>query len=284
MAGTLITVAPTGAETAKADVPALPVTLEELAATARACQAAGAAMIHIHVRDAAARPTLELGYLREAVAAVREASALVIQLSTGGAVGDSEADRIAVLDAEPEAASLSCGSVNFGDDVFVNRWSFLVALYTAMQDRGVVPEFEVFDLGQLSTLHRLLDRCGPPPGGHVHCDLVMGVPGGMPGTLPALAACVAALPAGASFSATGVGRASLPVAFATLAAGGHLRIGLEDTLSVAPGQPARDNSQLVERAATLAHLALRPPLTPGEARVMLGVRPVPVAAPRGAEG
>jgi 3-keto-5-aminohexanoate cleavage enzyme len=269
---TLITVAPTGAETSKADASSLPVTLAELVETARCCQAAGAGVIHVHVRDGAAASTLDLGVLRETVAALREATDLVVQLSTGGAVTDSEADRLAVLDAEPDAASLTCGTVNFGDDVFVNRWPFMAELYQRMQERGIVPEFEIFDLGQIASMRRLVDTYGPPPGGHLHCDLVMGVPGGMPGTAAALVAAAAALPPEATFSATGVGRATMPVALAALSAGGHLRVGMEDTLTFAPGQPVRDNAQLVHRAAELAALAGRPAMTPEAARAMLGVR------------
>ena len=270
--GTLVTVAPTGAETAKADAPSLPVTLDELIDTARACQQAGAAVIHVHLRDALARPTLDVGYAREVVTALRETSDLIVQLSTGGAVTDPEADRLAVLDATPDAASLTCGTVNFGDDVFLNRWAFLVELHQRMQEREIVPEFELFDLGHGAALRRLLDKHGPPYGGHVHCDLVMGVPGGMPGTAAALVAAVAMLPPEATFSATGVGRAALPVALAALAAGGHLRVGMEDTLSYAPERPVRDNAQLVERAAALADLAQRPALAPSEARDMLGIK------------
>ena len=270
--GTLISVAPTGAETDKSDAPALPVTVEELVATAKACEAAGAAVIHVHVRDADARPTLDLGYVRAALDAVRDATDLIVQVSTGGAVTDSEADRLAVLDAGPDAASLTCGTVNFGADVFMNRWEFMERLYLEMRDREIVPEFELFDLGHVSSMTRLLDKHGAPYGGHVHCDLVMGVPGGMPGTLSALAACVAALPAGATFSATGVGRTTLPVMLAALSAGGHLRVGMEDTLTFAPGEPVRDNEQLVARAAGFARHALRPPLTTDEARAMLGVK------------
>ncbi len=270
--GTLVTVAPTGAETAKADAPSLPVTLDELIDTARACQQAGAAVIHVHLRDALARPTLDVGYAREVVTALRETSDLIVQLSTGGAVTDPEADRLAVLDATPDAASLTCGTVNFGDDVFLNRWAFLVELHQRMQEREIVPEFELFDLGHAAALRRLLDKHGPPYGGHVHCDLVMGVPGGMPGTAAALVAAVAMLPPEATFSATGVGRAALPVALAALAAGGHLRVGMEDTLSYAPERPVRDNAQLVERAAALADLAQRPALAPSEARDMLGIK------------
>ena len=270
-AGTLLTIAPTGAETAKSDAPALPVTIDELAATAKACQAAGAAVIHVHLRDDDAQPTLDLGRAREALAAIREATDLVVQFSSGGAVTDTEEDRLGVLDCGPDGASLTCGTVNFGTDVFVNRWEFIERLYLAMRERKIVPEFELFDLGHVSTMRRLLDKHGEPYGGHVHCDLVMGVPGGMPGTTAALAACVAALPEGATFSATGVGRTTLPVMLAALSAGGHVRVGMEDTLTFAPGRPVRDNAELVERAAELARLAQRPPLSPDEARAMLGI-------------
>ena len=273
-AGTLITVAPTGAESAKADVPALPVSVDEVVATARDCRAVGAAMIHLHVRDAQTRPTLDLPRVREVVAAVREATDLVVQLSTGGAVTDPFDARLAVLDAEPDAASLTLGTVNFGRDVFANPWDLIVELHTQMQQRGIVPEYEVFDLGQLATLTRLLDRHGPPFGGHVHVDLVMGVPGGMPGTAQALTACLAALPEGATFAATGVGRTSLPVMLAALSAGGHLRVGMEDTLTYAPGEAVRDNAQLVARAAGLARIAQRPPLSTQDARSLLGIKPM----------
>lgn len=269
--GTLITVAPTGAELAKADHPALPTTLDELVATARDCAAAGAGMIHVHLRDEQDRSCLDVGKLKEAVAAIRAETDLLVQLSTGGGVHDSFEQRLAVLDAEPDSCSLTCGTVNFGDEVFANPWPFIVALHQRAQERGVVSEFELFDLGHVATLHRLLDTYGPPATGRVHADLVMGVPGGMPGTAQALVAVVQALPPGATFSATGVGRTALPVAFAALAAGGHLRVGLEDTVTFARGRPVRDNAELVERAAALADLAQRPPLIGPAARRFLGL-------------
>ncbi len=282
---TLITVAPTGAETAKPDAPALPVTLEELVVAARDCAAAGASVVHVHIRDDAARPTLDLGRLRDTVAALRESTDLVVQLSTGGAVSDPEADRLRVLEAEPDAASCTMGTVNFGPDVFLNRWEFVVELHRRMRDRKIVPEYEIFDLGHLAALHRLLDKHGAPYGGHVHCDFVMGVPGGMPGTVQALTAAVGMLPAGATFAATGIGRSTLPVMFAALSAGGHLRVGMEDTLSYAAGQPVRDNAQLVARAAELARIAQRPPMPVDEARALLGMRdrrsPPPVGTTSG---
>jgi uncharacterized protein (DUF849 family) len=270
---TLITVAPTGAESAKADVPALPVTLDELVTTARECEGVGASVVHVHIRDDSAQPTLDLGRLRDTVAALRENTDLVVQLSTGGAVTDPEADRLRVLDAAPDMASCTMGTVNFGDAVFLNRWEFIVELHTRMQDRGIVPEYEIFDLGQLTTLERLLNKYGLPAGGHVHVDLVMGVPGGMPGTVEALVACLRDLPGGATFSATGIGRSTLPVMMASLAAGGHLRVGMEDTLTYAKGQPVESNMQLVARAVSFAHLAQRPPATPDQARELLGMKP-----------
>jgi uncharacterized protein (DUF849 family) len=270
-AATLITVAPTGAESEKSMVPALPVTLDELVTTAKECQAAGAAVIHVHIRDAEARPTLDLSRLRDTVAALREGTDLIVQLSTGGAVTDSFDDRLAVLDAGPDACSLTCGTVNFGEDVFHNPYPFIRDLYARTQELGVVPEFELFDFGHIATLHRLLAGHGAPHGGHVHCDLVMGVPGGMPGDAATLTQAVSALPEGATWSATGIGRTTLPVMFAALAAGGHLRVGMEDTVTFAKGRPVTGNAELVERAATLAGLAQRPAMRPEQARAMLGV-------------
>jgi uncharacterized protein (DUF849 family) len=275
---TVITVAPTGAESSKADVPALPATLAELVTTARDCAAVGASVVHVHIRDDEARPTLALGRLRETVAALRAETDLIVQLSTGGAVTDGEADRLAVLDAEPDMASCTMGTVNFGRDVFCNRWDFIVELHTRMRDRRIVPEYELFDLGHVASLHRLLDRHGLPYGGHVHVDLVMGVPGGMPGTAAAMVAAVAELPVGATFSATGVGRSTLPVALAALSTGGHLRVGMEDSLSYAPGRPVRNNTELVARAAGLARVAQRPPMAVAEVRALLGIRDDSAAA------
>lgn len=277
MAGTLITVAPTGAEHDKADVPNLPVTLDELVATAVDCQRAGAGMIHVHIRDDQARPTLDLGRLNDTVAALREHTTLVVQLSTGGAVTDPEAGRLAVLDAGPDSASCTMGTVNFGTDVFVNRWEFVVELHRRMIERGIVPEYEIFDVGHMWALRRLLDEHGPPAGGHVHVDLVMGVPGGMPGDVDTLVAALRLLPPGATFSATGIGRTTLPVLLAALAAGGHLRVGMEDTISFARGQRVTGNAQLVRRAAELATIAQRPPLAADDVRGLLGVGATPTA-------
>ena len=271
----LITVAPTGAESAQDDVAQLPTTLEELVETAQRCEAAGAAMVHVHIRDDDHRPTIDTARLTDTVAALREHTALVVQLSTGGSVHDPLDQRLRVLDAAPDSCSLTMGTVNFGDDVFLNPWPFITDLYQLSQEREVVPEFELFDLGHVAALHRLLKQFGLPYGGRVHCDLVMNVPGGMPGTADALVAAVNALPAETtSWSATGIGRSALTVALAALAKGGHLRVGMEDTLTLARGVPVEHNDQLVARAAELGRLAQREPMTPDEARDLLQVRRV----------
>ena len=208
---TLITVAPTGAESSKDDVPALPTTLDELVATAKACEAAGAGHDpRAHPRRRGQRPTLDLGRLTDTVAALREQTSLVVQLSTGGSVHDGYEPRLQVLDAEPDSCSLTCGTVNFGDDVFMNPWPFMVELYQETQEREVVPEFELFDLGHVAALNRLLDKHGAPYGGRVHCDLVMGVPGGHAGYHRGAGRRRAgAARGGATWSATGVGRSTL---------------------------------------------------------------------------
>ncbi|MEI2779047.1 MAG: 3-keto-5-aminohexanoate cleavage protein [Tetrasphaera sp.] len=273
MTATLITVAPTGAEHEKSAVPHLPTALDELIETATACAAAGAAMIHVHLRDEEHRPTLDPGRLGEAVAALREATDLIVQLSTGGSVHDPLESRLRVLDAAPDSCSLTCGTLNFGDDIFMNPFGFMSDLYVLAQERQVVPEFELFDLGHIGALSRLIDRHGLPFGGKVHVDFVTGVPGGMPATPAALLAGVAMLPPEVtSWSATGIGRGHLPVLATTLAAGGHARVGMEDNTIYAKGQPVEHNSELVVRAARLATEMQRPPMATTSAREFLGIR------------
>ena len=230
----------------------------------------------MHIRGADHRPTLDLGRLRDTVAALREQTSLVVQLSTGGSVHDPLEARLAVLDAAPDSCSLTCGTVNFGDDVFLNPWPFMVELYERARDAEIVPEFELFDLGHVAALRRLLDTCGLPWGGRVHCDMVMGVPGGMPGTPAALVAAVQALPAEVtSWSATGIGRTHLPVLAASLSLGGHLRVGMEDNVVFARGRQVRSNAELVERAARIATELQRPPLSTSRTRELLGLPPRP---------
>jgi uncharacterized protein (DUF849 family) len=127
----MITVATTGAELSKEQWPQLPTTLDELVAQAKECEAAGAALIHVHIRDGQGRPSLDVARLKDTVAALREQTGLIVQLSTGGSVHDPLPARLAVLEAEPDSCSLTCGTVNFGDEVFTNPWPFMVELFEA---------------------------------------------------------------------------------------------------------------------------------------------------------
>ena len=247
---TMITVAPTGAELEKSAVPALPVTLEELVTTAKECREAGAAMIHVHIRDGDAQPTLDLGRLTDTVRALREATDLIVQLSTGGAVTDPYERRLAVLDA---GAGRLLADLRHGE-LRRRRVHEPVAVHVraVRQDPGTGRRARSSSCSTWGTWPRCTG-CStstvPPFGGHVHCDLVMGVPGGMAGDAATLVQAVAALPAGATWSATGIGRTALPVMFAALAAGGNLRVGMEDTVTFARGRPVASNAELVERAA-----------------------------------
>lgn len=270
-----ITVAPTGAESTKEQNPGIPLQPEEIVEQAVACEAAGAALIHIHGRDRDGHSTLDLGVLGAIVDGVRERTSLVVQLSTGGSVHDTFDDRVRVLELAPESCSLTVGTVNFGDEVFNNPLPFVERLYRETIDRGIVPEFECFDLGHLTSLERLLDRHGAPATGAVHVNLVTGVPGGMPGTASALTAAHAALPSGASWSATGIGRAHTPVLLMTLAMGGSVRVGMEDVLKLGPDELVRDNAQLVERAARLAELSRITPMGSAAVRELLNLAAQP---------
>ncbi|MDH6194943.1 3-keto-5-aminohexanoate cleavage enzyme [Mycobacterium frederiksbergense] len=271
MSSMFITVAPTGAESTKADNPNIPLQPEEIVAEAIACEQAGAALIHIHGRDAEGNSTLDHAVLREIVAGVREHTNLIVQLSTGGSVHDPLESRLRVLDLEPESCSLTCGTVNFGREVFSNPLGFVEELYQAALDRGVLPEFECFDFGHIATLHRLLDRFGPPKQGVVHCNLVMGVPGGMPGDTRTLVAAHAALPHGCSWSATGIGRTAIPVLMTTLALGGNVRVGMEDVLRYSASELVTGNVQLVRRAADAAGIAQHDVMDAVQTRRALGL-------------
>lgn len=258
-----------GAELTLEQQPHLPVSPELLARDAAECEAAGASIYHLHVRDEDALPTMAPERFRAARAAIEDASDVVVQFTTGGAVTDPEEARLAPLDLRPEMATLTTGTVNFGDGVFFNSIPFVRRLYERMLERGVLPEYEVFEPGMIETAVRLRDELGARH--HAHFDFVLGVPGALPAWDDALPFLTARLPAGATWSATGIGRSHLAVAEQTIALGGHVRTGFEDVVYFAKGERARSNAQLVERVAAMARAAGRTVATPEEAREMLGL-------------
>lgn len=266
----VVTVAAVGAELTLDDQPNLPVTPELLARDAAECAAAGASIYHLHVRDDEGRPTMSVDRFRAARAAIEQASDLVVQFTTGGAVTDPIEARLAPLDLAPEMATLTTGTVNFGDDVFSNPVPLVTRLYRRMIEQGVTPEYEIFDAGMIATAVRLRAELGAEH--HAHFDFVLGVPGALPAWEDALPFLVSHLPEGGTWSATGIGRAHLPVAEQTIALGGHVRTGFEDVVYYAKGVKARSNAQLVERVAEMARSAGREVATPAIAREMLGLR------------
>lgn len=265
----IVTVAAVGAELTKEEQPALPVTPEELANDAAACREAGASIYHLHVRDAAARPTMDVDAFAAARRAIQERTDLIVQFTTGGAIGDPDEARLAPLRLRPEMASLTTGSVNFGDDVFSNPLPLVRRIYDEMRRHGCLPEYEIFEAGMIATAEALYRERGEDH--HQHFDFVLGVPGALPGWDGVVAFLAARLPKGATWSATGIGRHHLGVLAQTLAAGGHVRTGLEDVRYFERGVPVRSNRQLVERVVDRARAAGREIADPATARELLGL-------------
>ncbi|HEX2241309.1 MAG TPA: 3-keto-5-aminohexanoate cleavage protein [Actinomycetota bacterium] len=265
----IITVAGIGAELTTEQQPNLPISPQEVAEDAARCAEAGASIYHLHVRDDDGRPTMDV----QRFAAVRDAIAnrtdVVVQFTTGGALGDSDEARMAPLDLRPEMASLTTGSVNFGDEVFWNPATLVRALYTRMRELGVLPEFEIFEAGMIANALALESDSGWDH--HLHFDFVLGVPGGMPAWPEAIDFLADHLPKGATWSATGIGRGHLPVAEKAISLGGHVRTGLEDVRYFEPGRLVDSNLQLVERVVSLSEKQGREIATAAEARSILGI-------------
>jgi 3-keto-5-aminohexanoate cleavage enzyme len=265
----IITVAPVGAELTPDQTPHLATTPQALGEVARTCREAGASIIHVHCRNDDGTNTHEVGRFKQAYDAIRAQSDLIVQFSTGGAIGMTPEERAAVLQLRPEMATLTCGTVNFGDDVFENSFPIMRGILAKMHEFGVRPELEIFDKGHLSNARRL-EREGlltfPQ-----HVDFVLGVPGGLDATVQNLTDLVDALPTGCTWSVAGIGRMQLPMAMAALAMGGHVRVGLEDNIYYSKGRLAT-NAELVARVVRLANELGRPVATPDEARGILGLR------------
>ena len=273
----IITVAPVGAEVTPDQTPYLPITPQQLGETALAVRAAGAAIVHVHCRNDDGTNTHSVERFAEAYDAIRKQSDLIVQFSTGGAIGMSPEERASVLELRPEMATLTCGTVNFGDEVFENSFPIMRGILKKMNEFGVRPELEIFDKGHIANARKLArERLLSLP---QHVDLVLGVPGGLEATVQNLADLVDNLPAGCTWSVAGIGRQQLPMAMTAIAMGGHVRVGLEDNLHYSRGRLAR-NEELVARVARIAAEAGRPVATPDQARKLLGL-PVPVAGGAG---
>ncbi len=270
----IITCAPVGAEVTLEQTPHLPYTPAKLAETARAIREAGASIVHVHCRNDDGSNTHDVLRFKEAYDAIRGASDLIVQFSTGGAIGMTPEERASVLQLRPEMATLTCGTVNFGDNIFENSFPIMRGILAKMRQHGVRPELEIFDKGHLANV-RVLAKEGlltlPQ-----HVDFVLGVSGALEATVANLCDLVGDVPAGCTWSVAGIGRAQTAMAMAAIAMGGHVRVGLEDNLYYSKGRLAR-NEELVARVARIAAEAGRPVASPAEAREILGLQKLAAA-------
>src|SRR5437763_16629058 len=267
----ILTAAICGAETTREQTPYLPITAEELGEEAAKCAAAGASVIHLHVRKDDGTPTQDRALFDRAIRAIRAHCDVVVQTSTGGAVGMSADERAQPLECGPEMATLNAGSLNFGDDVFLNPFPMVREFARRMREKGIVPELECYDAGHLeSCLALAKEGAVKLP---AHFDFVLGVRGGLSASEENLKFLLGKLPQGSSFSVAGIGRHQLPMAELSLRLGGHARCGLEDNVYLSKGVLAKGSFELVARLAEMARAARRAVATPPKARELLRIRP-----------
>jgi len=266
----IIAAAVVGAEVMRDQNPAVPYLPSEIAQAAVDAWREGAAVVHLHARWPDGRPSQRPEHFREIIDRIRAAGCdAVIQCSTGGAVGMPLDERLGSLVDGAEMGTLNMGTMNFGDDVFVNSRSDIVRVAARLRERGLVPECEIYDAGMLETLSWLIEK------GHLshpyHVQFVLGVPGGMSGTERNLRFLVEGMPERTHWTVAGIGRFELPMARVALGLGGHVRVGLEDNLYLSKGLLATGSHQLVAAAAGMARAAGREPASAGEARSLLGI-------------
>ena len=267
----IITACICGAEVTKEHNPAVPYTVEEIAREAKSAADAGASIIHLHVRDDNGIPTQDARRFADCISAIKKvAPNVIIQPSTGGAVGMTNEERLQPITLDPEMATLDCGTCNFGgDDVFVNTENMIIDFVGKMNERGIKPECEVFDKGMIDMAQRLHKK------GYIkapmHYNFVMGVNGGISATARDLVFMQGSIQNDATWTVSGIGRNQFPMAVMGIIMGGHVRVGFEDNVFIDKGVPAKSNGELVDRVVRLAKELARPIATPDEARAILGI-------------
>lgn len=271
MSKLIITAAICGAEVTKEHNPAVPYTVHEIAAEAYKSFKAGASVIHLHVREDDGTPTQSKERFKLCMDAIRErCPGVIIQPSTGGAVGMSNEERLQPVFLNPEMATLDCGTCNFGgDDIFVNTENTIIAFAEKMNELTIKPELEVFDKGMVDMalwLHKKGYIKSP-----LHFNFVMGVNGGISGEPRDLLFMRESIPAGATFTVSGIGRSQFVMAAMSILIGGHVRVGFEDNIYLSKGVLAQSNAELVEKVVRIASELSREIASPGEAREILGL-------------
>ena len=269
----IITVAITGAVPRKADNPAVPVTPSEQIESTHEAFEAGASLVHIHVRNPDQSPGSDpelYGQVQEGVR--KHCPGMIVQFSTGGR-GRDQAARGAMLHLKPDMASLATGSVNFPSNIYENPPDFVEGLARTMQENGIKPEIEVFDLAMLYNAANLVKKGLIDANAHV--QFVMGIPNAMPmrrSIFDFLRSELAAVLPNATWVAAGIGRFQFEVNQMCLAAGGHCRTGLEDNTRYDATRLATSNAELVKKIVDVCDQYDRRPATAREAREILGLR------------
>ena len=268
----IITAAISGAEVTKEMNPAVPYTIEECVREAKSAYNAGASIIHLHVRYDDGTPTQDKERFRVVIDAIKTACPdVIIQPSTGGAVGMSNDERLQPTELLPEMATLDCGTLNFGgDEIFENTENTIKYFGKRMIELGIKPELEVFDKSMIDMALRLVKQgyIQPP----LHFDFVMGVNGGITGELRDFVFLRESIPSNATYTVAGVGRFEFPLAVAAIIDGGHVRVGLEDNLYISKGVLTKSNGELVEKVVRLAKEFGREIATPSDALKILGLK------------
>ena len=270
----IITAAICGAEVTKEQNPAVPYTVEEIVREAKSAVDAGAAIVHLHVREDDGTPTQSRARFQECEEAIYKACPNVILIpSTGGAVGMTPDERLQSTDTTPipEMATLDCGTCNFGDEIFDNTMPTMRAFGKRMMERGIKPEYECFEMGHLDTILTMA-RKGEVPGAPMQFNFVLGVPGCTPATVDNLCWLVKNIPAGSTWTSTGIGRHAFTLAAPTIVMGGNVRVGFEDNLYLERGVLAKSNGELGDKVVRMAKLLGRPIATSDEAREILGLK------------
>lgn len=266
----IITAALTGAEVTRELQPNLPITPEEIGIASKECYDAGASIVHVHARDPEGKPTQSYEVYKSIKAEVEKRSKIIFQPSTGGAVWHSPEERLQPVELKPEMATLSCGTCNFGNEIFKNPTEYIETFAKKMYSLGVKPEIEVFERGMIRNAKRLV-RNGLVES-PLHFDFVLGVPGACPGTPEDLMHMIQCIPEGSTWTVAGIGRHELPLATMAIILGGHVRVGFEDNIYYNKGELAKSNAQLVERIVRIAKELGREIAKPDEARKILNIK------------
>jgi 3-keto-5-aminohexanoate cleavage enzyme len=265
----ILTAAIVGAEVTRAQNPHVPITAREIADEAARCREAGAAVVHLHVRNPDGSPSQSGDLFAEAIDAVRSKTDVIVQTSTGGAVGMSIDERAGPLGCRPEMATLNCGTLNFGDDVFVNARPQIRDLARRIRAAGSMPELECYEVGHVDeALSLLAEGLIAPP---LHFQFVLGVPGGIAAREDVLRFMVSRIPAASTWAVAAIGRHQKPMTELAMTLGGHARVGLEDNIYLSKGVLAEGSAPLVTQAAAFARSIGRSPVEPARARAMLGL-------------